>query len=95
VGQTSYQGNLPWYFCGRGKNMVVDMSNEIPSDEQVMYALASESNGLTPDEIISYFDSDHELSDIIEAIQRVLDRGKVILGRGGRLQSRQELQAAA
>jgi methanogenic corrinoid protein MtbC1 len=75
--------------------MVVYMGREVPSDEQVMEALASKPDGLTPDEIISYFESDHELSNIIEAIQRVLDRGKVVLGRGGCLQSRQALQAAA
>lgn len=74
---------------------MTNMLSEIPSDTEVMAALASKPEGLTPEEIIAYFQSDHELGDIIEAIQRVLDRGKVVLVQGGRLQARQALQAAA
>jgi hypothetical protein len=58
---------------------------EIPTDTEVLEALAASDNGLTPSELMAVLEVDHTRDNIIRAIQRVLDRGKVCLSDGARL----------
>ena len=58
---------------------------EIPTDDEVLAALEGSEGGLTPSELIAVFHADHTRENIIRAIQRVLDRGKVQLSDGAKL----------
>jgi len=52
---------------------------EIPTDDEVLAALGASDDGLTPTELMGALEPDHTRDNIIRAIQRVLDRGKVHL----------------
>lgn len=58
---------------------------EIPTDEEVLAALEATAGGLTPSELMAVLEVDHTRDNIIRAIQRVLDRGKVCLSDGAKL----------
>lgn len=58
---------------------------EIPDDEEVLAALKASENGLTARQLVAVLEADHTQDNIIRAIQRVLDRGKVCLSDGARL----------
>ena len=58
---------------------------EIPTDEEVLAALEASDGGLTPSQLIAALEADHSRDNIIRAIQRVMDRGKVRLSDGARM----------
>jgi hypothetical protein len=59
---------------------------EIPTDEEVLAALATGSEGLSPSELIQALEAQgHTEENIIRAIQRVFDRNKVSLSEGAKL----------
>ena len=63
------------------------MSNqsEIPTDDEVLAALEGNPEGLTPSALLEALGNDHSSDDIIRALQRVLDRGKVHLSDDAKL----------
>lgn len=59
---------------------------EIPDDEEVLAALQESADGLTPTALIRALEArDHTPENVISAIQRVLDRGKVHLSDDAKL----------
>lgn len=68
----------------RKENGMADLP-EIPTDEDVLAALEMTPGGLTPTELMAVLEPDHTRDNIIRAIQRVLDRGKVHLSDGAKL----------
>lgn len=56
-----------------------------PQDEEILAVIAASDDGVIPSEIIDAFKADYDFPDIIEAIQRVFDRGLVELSSGARL----------
>ena len=62
---------------------------EVPSDTEVVAAIAAAPHGLTPIELIDAF-SEHGEDQVIVAIQRVFDRGLVELANGAKLVVAQE-----
>ncbi|MFL6725272.1 MAG: hypothetical protein ACJ8FS_02010 [Sphingomicrobium sp.] len=60
--------------------------DEIPTDDEVLDAIRSTAEGLTPTALMDALEaSGHTQDNIIRAIQRVLDRNKVCLADGARL----------
>lgn len=68
---------------------------EIPTDEEVLAALGTSDAGLTPSQLLAVLEVDHTRENVIRAIQRVLDRGKVYLTDGARLVPAQIEELAA
>jgi hypothetical protein len=58
---------------------------EIPTDEEVLAALEASDGGLTPSQLMAVLEAEHSRDNIIRAIQRVMDRGKVRLSDGARM----------
>lgn len=59
---------------------------EIPTDEEVLAALETTVDGLTPTALMDALRAEgHSDENIIRAIQRVFDRNKVSLSEGARL----------
>lgn len=56
-----------------------------PHDQEIVDLIASREGGMVPSELIDEFKQQYDLPDIIEALQRVFDRGLVQLGTGARL----------
>lgn len=63
------------------------MRTEIPTDEQIVQYISEKGdNGAVPSDIIKHFQSE-AISDmqVISAIHRTIDRGKIVLGEYGHL----------
>jgi hypothetical protein len=58
---------------------------EIPTDDEVLAAINAANGGLTPSELMAVLETEHTRANIIRAIQRVLDRGKVCLSDDSKL----------
>ena len=73
-----------------------EQSNEIPTDQEIWDALDSKDGGLTPNELVdALVAKGHEFADIVKAVQRVFDRGTVLLVGGGRLVTDRAMAEAA
>jgi len=48
-----------------------------PKDEEILDVLRKHDDGLSADELIRFLLASHDEQQIIEALQRVLERGKV------------------
>jgi hypothetical protein len=69
-----------------GKEHCMPEQQEIPTDEEVLAALATNPEGLTPTALMAALEAqEHTRENIIRAIQRVLDRGKVCLSDDAKL----------
>ena len=71
-------------------------SDEIPTDADVIQELASADEGLRPSELVDRLEAaGHSYENVVRAVQRVLDRGKAVLGDGGRFIAVEGLEVAA
>ena len=71
-------------------------SDEIPTDAEVIQELSSTDEGLRPSELVERLEaSGHSYENVVRAVQRVLDRGKAVLGDGGRFIAVEGLEVAA
>lgn len=63
------------------------MTHDVPpSDEVVLGALTAAEGGLTPRALMERLvEAEYSRNDVVNAIQRVFDRGLVELGAGARL----------
>ena len=66
-----------------------------PQDQEILDLLNASQNGLTPSEVIDTFiQQDHTFEEVIEALQRVIERGLVEIASGARLVAFQEQRKA-
>lgn len=66
-----------------------------PQDQEILDLLNASPKGLTPSEIIDTFiRQDHTFEEVIEALQRVIERGLVEIASGARLVAFQEQHKA-
>lgn len=70
------------------------MADTPPTDEQILKIIEESDNGITPRQIFKELESQFDKSNVIHAIQRVLDRGLVELSDGARLVCKQQVAAA-
>jgi len=65
-----------------------------PQDGEIVAVIEAREHGIVPSDLIEAFRSKYNERDIIEAIQRVFDRGLVELSTGARLVVIQEHRQA-
>lgn len=61
------------------------MQHDIPPTDEVVLATLAEAGGLTPRALMEKLVTEYARNDVVNAIQRVFDRGLVELGAGARL----------
>lgn len=66
-----------------------------PADEEILAILAGKPNGIEPHILIAALRQDNEMSSVIEALQRALERGKIALNGQGMVVAAAELAEAA
>ena len=71
------------------------MSDNPPQDQEILDLIAEAEGGLTPTELIEALEAqDYTFDQVIEALQRVFDRGLVQITSGARLMVFQEQRKA-
>jgi len=63
-----------------------------PSDEVILELIGA---GIEPDALITQLRNKHEMDDVIEALQRAMERGKMTLDSDGMVVAVQALAQAA
>lgn len=64
----------------------MNMAQDIPPFDETVLDVIRSSGGITPSALLEALEnSDHTRNDVINSIQRVFSRGKIVLADGGRL----------
>lgn len=68
------------------------MSDKRPFDEEILGLVG---DGVGPDKLIEKLSQTYALSDIIEALQRAMERHKIVLDSDGTVRAAKQLAEAA
>lgn len=72
------------------------MIEDTPPKDEVILQLIDEAHGqIAPDALIQVLCVDHDLANVIEALQRAIERGKISLDSDGMIVATRELAHAA
>lgn len=66
-----------------------------PTDSEILAVLTANSAAMEPEKLVSELLQENELDDVIEALQRALERGVIAFDEQGLVANAAELFAAA